>query len=152
MSAAGALGAGGAFAYLKPIDVVNDGVLFYKKKPEVEASSDHWELILDLTGAHLVRNLVLSSNNYLESTIRIEWDGKTEDYKERQGGSNSSESIVVVGDTTSSYYSKRFYTELIVKERLKVWLNVSKCNGDDHTNRNVSISYNYSPVVVETLG
>lgn len=152
MSAAGALGAGGDFAYLKPIDVVSDNVMFYKKKPEVEANPDHWELILDLTGAHLIRHLVLSSNNYLESTIRIEWDGKTEDYTERQGGSNSSESIVVVGGYSSSYYTKRYYTELTVKERLKVWLNVSKCNGDDHTNRNVSISYNYSPVVVETLG
>ena len=148
---AGVLG-GGSFAYLKPVDIVVDSFGIAKTKPEVEAAPDEWHLVLDLSGVHYIRNLSLSSSNYLESTIRIEWDGKTEEYTEKQGGSNSSETIVIVGEATASYSTKRFYKELIVKDRMKVWLNISKCSGDDYNTRSASVGYNYCPVVVETLG
>ncbi|EKQ3696060.1 hypothetical protein QRC94_003765 [Vibrio vulnificus] len=148
---AGALG-GGAFSYLNPIDIVVDNFSLSQTKPEVEASSDVWHLVLDLSGMYYIRRLTLTSDNYLESTIRIERDGKTEEFTEKQGGANSSETLTVVGEATSSYTTRRYYNELIVKDSLKVWLNVSKCSGDNtYTARTASVGYNYCPVVVETL-
>ncbi|EOW9266666.1 TPA: hypothetical protein PX805_001030 [Vibrio cholerae] len=151
MSSAGALG-GGAFSYLNPIDVVLGKFSISKTKPEVEASADEWNLALELSGVHYIRLLTLTSDNYLESTIRIERDGKTEEFTEAQGGANSSETVTVVGEATSNYTINRYYKELIVKDSLKVWLNISKCSGTDiNTRRTAYVSYNYSPVVVETL-
>ncbi|HAS6052214.1 TPA: hypothetical protein RQK83_000389 [Vibrio vulnificus] len=144
---AGALG-GGAFSYLKPIDVIFSSMSVRKTPPEIDP--EEWIPVLDLQGAFYIRKLVLTSDNRLESTIRIEWDGKTEQYTETQGGSNSSESIIVVGEAQSAY-TNMLYKELIIKGSLKVWLNISKSSAEVYDARTATISYNYSPVVVETL-
>ncbi|HAS8440048.1 TPA: hypothetical protein I7740_05005 [Vibrio vulnificus] len=144
---AGALG-GGAFAYLKPIDVVVSSMSVSKTPPEIDP--EEWIPVLDLQGAFYIRSLVLTSSNYLESSIRLEWDGKTEQYTETQGGANSTESILVVGESHTAY-TKKLYKELIIKDSLKVWLNISRSSSQAHEVRSASISYNYSPVVVETL-
>ncbi|EJA3101989.1 hypothetical protein [Vibrio vulnificus] len=144
---AGALG-GGAFAYLKPIDVVVSSMSVSKTPPEIDP--EEWIPVLDLQGAFYIRSLVLTSDNALESTIRIEWDGKTEQYTEKQSGANNSESILVVGESHTAY-TKKLYKELIIKDSLKVWLNISKSSTAEHYSRAATVSYNYSPVVVETL-